>query len=76
MNANKATLTVDARGLEPPQPLVVILEAVARLPAGGELRAHTDRRPMHLYDQLKSRGFTGEAQEQHDGSFVTTIRPA
>jgi uncharacterized protein (DUF2249 family) len=71
-----ALLDVDARGLEPPQPLVVILEALANLPPGGEMRAHTDRRPLHLYAQLEDRGFTGETEEQHDGSFVTTIRRA
>lgn len=70
------TLEVDARGLEPPQPLVVILEAAARLPDGAELRARTDRRPMHLYAQLQERGFTGKTEEQPDGSFVTTIHCA
>lgn len=65
---------VDARGLEPPQPMVKILEAVASLPGGAQIRAHTDRRPMHLYAQLMERGFTGESEEQPDGSFVTVIR--
>jgi len=65
---------VDARGLEPPQPLVKILEALAALPAGARLTARTDRRPMHLYDQLAERGFIGESEEQKDGSFVTHIR--
>jgi len=69
-------LEVDARGLEPPQPLVLILEALAALPAGAAMRAHTDRRPMHLYAQLEARGYLGETEEQHDGSFITTIRPA
>ncbi len=69
-------IELDARGLEPPQPMMVILEAVARLPAGAELKAHTDRRPMHLYAQLLERGFTGESEEQNDGSFVTHIRRA
>ena len=67
-------IEVDARGLEPPQPLVTILEALADLPVGAELRAHTDRRPMHLYAQLEERGFTGESEEQNDGSFITKIR--
>ena len=40
----------------------------------GELRAQTDRRPLHLYPLLEQRGFTGETEEQSDGSFVTTIR--
>jgi uncharacterized protein (DUF2249 family) len=67
-------IEVDARGLEPPQPLVTILEALTDLPADAELRAHTDRRPMHLYAQLEERGFTAETEEQNDGSFITKIR--
>lgn len=65
---------VDARGLEPPQPLVTILEALASLPPGAQLRARTDRRPMHLYAQLQERGFSGESEAQPDGSFITLIR--
>jgi uncharacterized protein (DUF2249 family) len=67
-------IEVDARGLEPPQPLVKILEALATLPEGARLRARTDRRPMHLYAQLEERGFVGESEEQKDGSFVTHVR--
>jgi len=67
-------LDVDARGLEPPQPMVKILEALAALPDGAQLRARTDRRPIHLYPHLEERGFTGESQAQNDGSFVTLIR--
>jgi uncharacterized protein (DUF2249 family) len=64
---------VDARGLEPPQPLVTILEALESLPAMAELLARTDRRPIHLYPQLEARGFTGTTEEQADGSFLTVI---
>lgn len=73
-NNPDSVVEVDARGLEPPQPLVKILEAVAALPPGARLHARTDRRPMHLYAQLEDRGFTGESQEQSDGSFITHIR--
>ena len=71
---HSAIVEVDARGLEPPQPMVKILEMIAALPDGAELRARTDRRPMHLYAQLESRGFTGQTEEQNDGSFITIIR--
>jgi len=74
--AGTPSLEVDARGLEPPQPLVTILEAVATLPAGAQLRAFTDRRPMHLYSELEARGFVGETEAQPDGSFLTLIRRA
>ncbi len=69
-----AIADVDARGLEPPQPRVKILEAIAVWPAGAALRAHTERRPMHLYPQLEERGFAGESEEQNDGSYITKIR--
>ncbi len=65
---------VDARGLEPPQPLVKILETLVALPAGAELRARTDRRPIHLHAQLEERGFAAATEEQPDGSFLTHIR--
>lgn len=64
---------VDARGLEPPQPLVKILEALAALPAGAELRAHTDRKPMHLLAELEERGLNYKTEEQTDGSHLTHI---
>jgi len=67
-------IELDARGLEPPQPLVTILEALATLPPGAALQARTDRRPMHLYAQIEARGFAGESTEQADGSFLTHIR--
>ena len=69
-------IEVDARGLVPPQPMVKILEALASLPQGGQVHARTDRRPVHLYAQLEARGFTGETQDQGDGSFITAIRRA
>jgi TusA-related sulfurtransferase len=68
------TIELDARGLEPPQPLMKILEAVATLPEGATLRAHTRWRPALLYAQLEQRGFTGESEEQADGSYLTLIR--
>jgi uncharacterized protein (DUF2249 family) len=67
---------LDARGLEPPQPMVKILEALATLPEGANLHARTDRRPVHLYPFLEERGFVGESEEQSDGSFITHIHRA
>ncbi|HEU5396730.1 MAG TPA: DUF2249 domain-containing protein [Verrucomicrobiae bacterium] len=70
-----AYVEVDARGLEPPQPMVKILEALASLPPRTGISDRTDRRPMHLYAQLEERGFIAETTEQTDGSFLTRIRP-
>jgi uncharacterized protein (DUF2249 family) len=68
------SMIVDARGLEPPEPLVRILESLAALPADGELLAITDRRPMHLYPLLEARGFAAVTEENSDGSCLTQIR--
>jgi uncharacterized protein (DUF2249 family) len=75
-NSSAEIIEVDARHLEPPQPMVRILEALSQLPNGASVRARTDRRPIHLYAHLEDRGFTGESEEQSDGSFITHIRRA
>lgn len=67
-------MVVDARGLEPPQPLIAILEALPGVPVNGSLHALTDRRPVQLYQHLAERGFAGETEERPDGSFITHIR--
>ncbi len=69
-------IEVNARGLQPPQPLVTILEAVSNLPENTALLARTDRRPMHLYPELELRGFTSHTEEQPDGSYITYIQRA
>ncbi len=66
---------VDARGLEPPQPLVKILEALTHISNDTEIKALTDRRPLHLYAHLDERGFVGRTEEEN-GSFVTYIHKA
>ena len=69
-----AIIDVDARGLEPPQPLVKILEVVQSAPHDSRIEARTDRRPMHLYSALEERGWQAESKEESDGSFLTIIR--
>lgn len=67
-------IELDARGLEPPQPLMKTLEAVASLPETATLRLHTRWRPALLYAELEKRGYTAESEEQSDGSYLTYIR--
>jgi uncharacterized protein (DUF2249 family) len=66
-------IEIDARGLEPPLPMIKILETLATLPSDTELHARTDRRPLHLYAQLEERGFAAQTEEQTDGTFLTHI---
>lgn len=67
-------LRIDARRLEPPQPMVRILEALQQLPQGGTLEAHTDRKPIHLLPLLEARGYSARNEVQPDGSCLTIIR--
>jgi uncharacterized protein (DUF2249 family) len=66
-------LVVDARGLEPPQPMAKILETLPRIEAGGQILALTDRRPVLLYPKLEERGFAHSTKEMAHGWFETRI---
>jgi uncharacterized protein (DUF2249 family) len=74
--AKAEVIELDLRGLEPPQPMVRILEILATAPVGATVRARTDRRPMHLYALLEDRGWRGETEEASDGGFITHISRA
>ena len=67
------SLVVDARGLEPPQPMMKILEALAGLGPGGQLLALTDRPPRFLYAKLDDRGCRYSTEETNDGWCETRI---
>jgi tRNA 2-thiouridine synthesizing protein A len=65
---------LDVRGLEPPQPLVRILERVGTLRGDDMLEALLDRRPLLLYPQLDDRGFTHVTDEPERGVVRVRIR--
>lgn len=65
---------LDVRGLEPPQPMVRILETIEDLPAGTTLHALTDRQPLHLLDQLASRGLSSKTDINPGGGYITHIQ--
>ena len=65
---------IDVRGLEPPEPMVRILEAVERLKAGETLEVLHERRPLFLYPQLDERGFVHETDEPEAGVIRIVIR--
>jgi uncharacterized protein (DUF2249 family) len=68
------TVRLDVRGLEPPQPLVRILERVATLGSDDVLEAILNRRPLLLYPQLDDRGFTHDTDEREPGVVRVRIR--
>lgn len=65
---------LDVRGLEPPEPMLHILAAIETVPAGGQLRALTDRKPVHLLAELTTRGITHTSLEQADGTWLNTFK--
>jgi uncharacterized protein (DUF2249 family) len=72
--AKPASITLDVRGLEPPQPMVLVLDALEGVPAGGELVVFHERRPVFLYPQLDDRGFVHETDEPKPGVVRIRIR--
>lgn len=65
---------IDVRGLEPPQPMVRVLEQLDGLAAGQTIEVIHDRRPLFLYPQLEERGFTHETDEPEAGVVRILIR--
>lgn len=66
-------MEIDNRGLQPPEPMVRILSALAQLPAGEDLVALMDREPLMIYPELERRGFTW-VFEPGEGWHRLTIR--
>jgi uncharacterized protein (DUF2249 family) len=74
--APAGALTLDVRGLEPPQPMVLVLERLDTLARGETLEVVHDRRPLFLYPQLEARGFAHETDEPGAGLVRIRIRHA
>ena len=59
---------IDVRGLDPPEPMVVILRAIDSGEVGTVLVAHLDREPIFLYPELDDRGWSHEILQSSCGS--------
>lgn len=69
-------IKLDNRGLEPPEPMLKILEATARLEPGQSLIAHNDRKPIFLFPKLEERGLIYDVHDLPDGTVeITVSRP-
>lgn len=67
---------LDNRGLEPPQPMVRILETLERIEPGAVLEAINEREPVFLYPELERRGARIRTERRTDGSVRVLIRLA
>lgn len=72
-----STVYLDVRGLEPPQPMAMILETMARLDPSKRLVVHHERVPMFLYPKLDEKGYTYETHEldQHNVQLIIKKGP-
>lgn len=64
---------LDARGLPPPEPLELALEAISVLPPGHTLQMLIDREPYPLYDMLISRGMRHSTSEGANSRYEVLI---
>lgn len=67
-------LVLDVRGLEPPEPLERVLEAISAMAKGDLVLMLIDRQPFPLYRILDRNGFTHETLARDDGVFEIRIR--
>jgi uncharacterized protein (DUF2249 family) len=73
-SARAAAGTIDVRGLEPPLPMVRVLERLHTLEPGASLTVLHERRPLFLYPQLDARGLQHETDEPEPGLVRIRIR--
>lgn len=71
-----APLRLDLRGLQPPEPMERVLEALDLLADGTALEVILDREPHPLYRILARNGYASTSQWQADGCRVTIRRQA
>ncbi len=69
----KSERVIDARGLEPPEPFVLTMDALDRLPKGERLLLLLYREPYPLYKALGNNGFCHEVELVADGTVEILI---
>lgn len=67
-------ILIDARDLEPPEPLERVMQTLIMLRPDQSIRLLLHREPFPLYPLLESRGYAHETTAQPDGSYVILIR--
>ncbi len=67
---------LDNRGLEPPEPMVRILDSLEHLGHGEVLEAINEREPVFLYPELEARGAAILTDKRDDGVHLLIRRGA
>ncbi|MCC6543817.1 MAG: DUF2249 domain-containing protein [Nitrospirae bacterium] len=67
------TIEIDVRGLEPPEPMVKILELLPQVGKNSTLLVHHHREPVMLYDKLEHLGFQASSEKIQEGYYKVRI---
>ncbi|MQM29122.1 MAG: SirA-like protein [Candidatus Accumulibacter phosphatis] len=70
----KPSIVLDARDLEPPEPMVRTMEALDKLAMSEKLLVLLPREPYPLYRALELNGFTWKTKRQADGTVEVLIQ--
>jgi uncharacterized protein (DUF2249 family) len=73
-STDNATIVLDVRGLEPPEPMQRTLEMLETLPVGGTLMQINSRVPQFLLPLLEERGFEYTKMSEAGGVVTGLIR--
>jgi uncharacterized protein (DUF2249 family) len=76
LNADRTIgeVLVDARWLEPPEPMERVLAALELLRPGGQVRFLIHREPQPLYSILNDAGYPYQVEPMADGCYQLLIR--
>lgn len=66
MTASDNEVVIDVCGLEPPEPLERVLDALSRLEPGHRLRVVIGREPFPLYRILENNGYAYQTHSRED----------
>ncbi len=69
MSHSKANKIIDGRGLEPPEPFVLTMDALNASSLGEKVLLLLSREPYPLYEALDVNGFSHQTRRAPDGTF-------
>ncbi len=71
--AKLRTIEIDVRGLEPPEPMVKIIETPPHIDKDSVLLVHHHREPLMLYDKLEHLGYEASTEKVSEGYYKVRI---
>jgi uncharacterized protein (DUF2249 family) len=71
----RSPVELDVRGMEPPEPMVAILEKLGELGPWARLEVRHHREPVFLYEKLRARGFLAWTEKRGERDYLVHIAP-